>query len=363
MGDFIYANLIFNYQGSDPDGETPAITSLINQSPILDKPTDYYGLISRFSVSGFNVPLLVPQVIPNQANPNLTTYQVALGYNGIYSDPINIIYVTSSNNIPIPGAVGQYQDVSTSYYYIYTYNALCSMFNTAFLSALVNLQTKVPGLALAESPILYYDTQNGITIKAPVLWYGQQNYTPSPPSTTIGIYVNNFSSPFFNGQNLSLEKNPSGCNWAILLFNIGNSNISSDNLYFIQPPQNIQQTNNVPSIQTFQVQTNMPIAQELSGVPQSEGITPQIPYTYTSLLTDLCPDNSNPVGYGSTQLYNQVSSLRLFELTANQSMYQLDASLFWQDQYGRRFPLLLSVGVQCSLKLEFIKKSVYKGLR
>lgn len=361
MGDFIYANLIFNYTGNDPDGVQIASTSLNNQNPILQNPKDYYGLISRFIVSGYNAPLIVPVIQTNQPNPNLTIYNVALGFNGTYSDPIPVIYVPSSTSIPVPGAVGNFQDVSTQYYYIYTYNALCSMLNTAFEEALTNLNGKI-GTGCLEAPFIYYDSVNGITIKAPTLFYGQPNYDPTIQNGTIQIYINSPTAPWFNGQTLSLQKNPSGCNWNIMLFNMV-SNLSSDGEHFIQPPQSIQESNNVPSIQCYQVQTNMPILQELSGVPLSDGITPAVPYTYTSILTDLAPDNSNSVGYGISQLYNQVSSLRLFEITANQPMYQIDSTIFWQDVYGRTFPLLLSLGVQCSIKFEFIKKSVYKGTK
>ena len=360
MGDFIFANLIFNYTGNDADGQSIATASLINQSPILEKPNDYYGFISRLVVSGFNTPLLIPQIVTNQSNPNLTVYNVALYYNGIYSDPISVIYVPPSNNLQVPSAVGQYQDVSTNYYYIYNYNALCSMFNTAFSTALDNLNGKIT-TGTGTPPMLYYDPTYGIVLKVPVADYGQDTYSPDLPNDTVQIFINSSSAPFFNGQNLSLLKNTTNCNWRILLYPMV-ANLSSDGSYYISTPQNLQETNNIPSIQKYQVITNMPIVQEYTAVPQSIA-TPAIPYDQTSILTDLAPDNSNPVSYGTEQIYNQVSSLRLFDITGSKDLYQLSATINWTDQFGRTYPLLLGYGVQASIKFGFIKKSVYKGGR
>lgn len=361
MADFLFANLIFNYSGNDPDGQSQAVATLNNNSPILLNPSQYYLFVSRFIVNGYNTPLIVPQVVSNQSNPNLTIYNVALSFNGTFSDPIPIIYVPASNNLPVPSAVGQYQDVSSQYYYIYTYNALCSMINTAFLDALTNLNTKI-ATGATEAPICYYDINNGITIKAPVANYGQDEFNPTPPNGFVQIYVNAACAPFFNGQNLSLLTNVTNCNWRIMLFP-SVSNLSSDGDYFIQPPQNIQESNNVPSIQSYQVVTSMPIVQELSATPATSGITQAVPYNQISILTDLAPDNSNPVGYGTDQLYNQVSSLRLCELSSSDPLILISAKIQWQDQFGRTFPLLLGQGVQCSIKFGFIKKSVYKGIR
>lgn len=170
--DMIYYNAsIINTQTKDSVilGDPPLVK--FNESrdaPIVRDASQYYFSIVRFAMNGVgkNVPLFIPLIqtngstfIPQQTDPNLTIYNVAIPYQRSWAftnkagaaqtkvftvTPVSesVIYRPETQNTqyapvpqsPITGFTRQ--DLSTRYYWVYTYRHWCDLVNETLLKAM-----------------------------------------------------------------------------------------------------------------------------------------------------------------------------------------------------------------------------------
>ena len=379
---FVYVNLLMANTTSTPttylSGSSiiNATSTYVASSPFLENPSEYYGTIIRISIDAYSNPIFIPLVQTNQPDPNLTVYAIQLGLNGIYSDVVYVEYVNITGTIVTPGPVGNNQDVSTAYYFTYGYMQFLSMINTAMDVALnggtlgghtymgLNQYTS---MITDIAPYTFYDKSYGIGIKADKTYYNQgANLVPQADS--IQIYVNDYLATLLNGLDFSyLQNSPAGsmgssrviCNWMLNLYDQV-TNEDSTGAYWIQYIQNQAEMCYWSAPAKYQVETTMPVAVELSQTPLGITNEPQ-QNQYTSVLTDFIPDNTSPVAYHVQQIYNQVNTLRMFDMTSTTPLSRIDASVFWIDNYGRKFNIVLIPGVNIDVKYGFIKKSSYRG--
>jgi len=142
-------------------------------APIIRDASQYYFSIVRFAMNGpgKNLPLFIPLIQTNtssfgtpQVNPNLTVYYTTLAYQRAWNLTVGgatfteiitltptstpVIYVSESQNtqvapVPTPPVNGIIkQDLSTRYYWIYTYKHFVSLVNAAMLTAMNTLWTE-----------------------------------------------------------------------------------------------------------------------------------------------------------------------------------------------------------------------------
>ena len=121
-------------------------TALIKDS------SQYYFSIVRFTMNGPNrdLPLFIPNIQTGQADVNRTTYSVALSYQqswntnlGVISfnltpNPTFITYASETQNAtlaPTPRPPLTEQDISSRYYFVYTYQHWLNLVNAALLTA------------------------------------------------------------------------------------------------------------------------------------------------------------------------------------------------------------------------------------
>jgi hypothetical protein len=166
----IYYNAtIINNQQRDNENVTYPIVSF-NESrdaPIIRDASLYNFSIVRFSMNGPNktLPLFIPLIqtngflYPNQSDPNRTIYYVSVPYQRTWNvtntlgaaqqitftvapESVPVIYRPEITNIqiaPVPTAPAlgfTKQDLSTLYYYVYTYKHFVTLVNEALRSAM-----------------------------------------------------------------------------------------------------------------------------------------------------------------------------------------------------------------------------------
>jgi len=163
-------------------------------APIIKDASQYYFSIIRFAMNGVgkNVPLFIPLIqlngasVPVQSDPNLTIYNAAIPYQREWgytqagtgawvtkvftSAPLStpLAYRPETQNtqyapVPVAPAGGfTRQDLSTRYYWVYTYKHFCDLVNETFLSAMnqtyLNFQfiwLNDPDIDLVQSPFPY----------------------------------------------------------------------------------------------------------------------------------------------------------------------------------------------------------------
>ena len=155
-----YLNLdIINNNRNDGTQPDQAIRFLeARDAPILKNASLYQFSIIRFSMNGPNLdlPLFIPVVKINQSDPNVTEYEMAISYEQTWAttnQPVGItiraipptnpvIYISETQNpafapTPRPPNVSG-QDISTRYYWVYTYQHWVDLVNTALATAHLN---------------------------------------------------------------------------------------------------------------------------------------------------------------------------------------------------------------------------------
>ena len=370
MSDFAYVNLTMAYTGSDPNGNMLASTNVQYNTPVISKPSDYYLFVQRFVIDGGEVPLLVPlvQTGNGQTDINKLVYQFAIGYTSpdgeIISDAINVSYVPSNatSRVPIAPSGGiQSQDLSSNYYYIYTYSEFLTMWNTALEDALVNLGTKGVDISLIKPPVFYFDTSLGVVLKAKTDQYKKTlGVTSDNDVGFFQIYFNSQVSSYVTGLPSAYIPNPSGCNNVFYLYDQIN-NLNVDGSYYLQSMQNIQELSFWTTATNYQILSNIGIVKEYSQGILGSNSTQQS--QQNAILTDFSPDTSNDVGYHTKLVYNKTDSLRMIELMSDTPIYNVSASVYFVDNFGRSYPLYIGINSIVSIKFGFIKKDVYRALR
>jgi len=181
------------------------------QTPILNKADDYEFSIIKFSLNGpnKNLPLWIPQISIGQSNINLTAYtlgfKLTITYPAVTTNlqttyttyvstpmiyvPQDSIYSNTSNGIengPLPTAPLTTQDLTSSYYYVYSYDHFVTMLNTTLLTAYNALNTAFSA----------FYTANGSTITIVTFTY---------VGTTVTLNYTALSNiPFIVGQSITV---------------------------------------------------------------------------------------------------------------------------------------------------------------
>ncbi len=367
--EYQYATILVTNQN---DGLMRAEGTFTSTTPILNNPSEYVGRLQRISLSTLGVPLIIPNVLLGQNDPNELVYEFSLGYNNIFSELNSgrVIFVKQNTFFPVPNNGDNpinSQDLSNGYYYIESYASFLAMWNTAITSAfdslLANLVDPAPeGL---EPPVFYYDPTCGIVLKAQKEFYEQ---LPNSDVTLnkFQLYCNDELLPLINGIKTNAII---GSNEVQLLTRAYNSfnfydevvNYDSTGDYYLQKQTSLNDLCYWSSITSFQIRSTMPIVFENSQGAQGSQSTNQAISQYSNVLTDLVIDTSlSPSAFKTLQIFNNTDYFRVFNLTKTNTMYRIDIQIYWLDQYGRSYPLYLLYGQSCSIKFEFIKRSVFQ---
>lgn len=180
--ELMYLNLdIINANRGDGTAIDPVIR--FNESrdaPIIKDASKYQFSIVRFIMNGPNLdlPLFIPVVKTDQPDPNITEYEVAISYQQTWStteDPAGItitatpatnsvVYVSETQNpifapTPFPPNGPNGQDISTRYYWVYTFQHWVKLVNDAFSTAHQNTfaEFQTAWAAVTADPFPYAD--------------------------------------------------------------------------------------------------------------------------------------------------------------------------------------------------------------
>lgn len=166
---FYNANIVATQTTATESNSSPPAVRFqeTRDSPIVRDASQYYFSIIRFAMSGpnKNLPLFIPLIqtngfnTPNQSDPNLTIYTLAIAYQREwwYTDVLGatnstvftatprstpVRYISETQNIAVapvpfvpPSGITK-QDINSRYYWVYTYKHFASLVNNAFLEAM-----------------------------------------------------------------------------------------------------------------------------------------------------------------------------------------------------------------------------------
>jgi hypothetical protein len=338
----------------------PAYYNASRTLPYLFKPEDYYGAITQFNVQLTDLPLLNCVIVPNQSDINLTIYKVALKYNNSFVEQ-PIIYAPQ-NSVPIvPLPPTSYpdglQNFSTGYYSIYSYNYFCMLVNQAIETAFNNLKILEPTMPTNYSlPIFKYNSSTTLFyLTVPDVLYDTSN------NDVVSIYLNsalNHLLLFFPNNLYPINQQ----SYHLILLNQTTGTISNNNLTVYQELNSTNLWSQVVSIV---------ITSQFIPVSRSQSFSPLIYYENQPLLSS---DNFSSQNiliefsitdniYTKTFIYNPSAQYRIFSMSGDNPLYNLDFRFWYRTSLGTLQPIYLNAGGFLSLKIGFFDKKKFNKLK
>lgn len=154
------------YNGSGNAQDAQVIFNDNRQTPILQNASEYNMSVIRFDLAGAtkSLPLFVPRIVPNQANPDLTIYNVSVSVGvSLSTNPTSLTYYTATrpiiwapqyrtrDNYPID-AIPQ-QLFNSDYYYCDSFSWWCDLVNEAVLNAILDIGIKLTAAGIPNTPV------------------------------------------------------------------------------------------------------------------------------------------------------------------------------------------------------------------
>jgi hypothetical protein len=361
------------------NSDTPPPALYFNETrnnPFVTDPESYYLSIIRFTLDTPTLPILTPEIQPNQSDRNLTIYSVSLEWtNPIapfqkFTQQSFVTYLPQNTSISPPAPPSQtdngLKNNSQTYYDIYNYQYWIYLVNNTFTTCFnaLNAQVVAAGLVLPTTyaPVMSWDTQQNIAIlNADVLGYNDTaaNY--------IKIYFNPSMYNLFCSFPVVIEGFATivdGTNIRLIMSGFGGSNI-------------------VPFPPVAPVYTALQIVQEYSTISLW---TPVTSIVFTSNTLPIVPNNLsapllflNGVRYTSGGNNSNIAQVitdfvandglykpsitfapsaqyRLINLVGNTPLYNLDVAVFYKNRIGELIPLRLGSGGTATIKILFTRK-------
>jgi hypothetical protein len=364
------------------------------QDIILDDPNDYYMTIARFTVPLNSLPIFIFKIEEGitQNDANKGSYSVSLVHNAsgdVFTENLQFISENLSP-VPVPPSLNNGKQLISQYYYVYAYQHMINMINTALANAFVALQAMHPTIYSSNPPFFYYDENSELISLVAQKTYDNDgffiNVSPGPIQTLfpqeIKIYSNTILLTLLDSFDVFFEGYNNNNNLTAS-FNIRASPFNR-NVYFpnnvsptdllINPTNDLPPTAFISSTQEYKslifwnsfrnllfVTNTIPIKNEylptinsLNNPLQGEGINNFFP-----ILTDFEPLLENA---GNTRgLLNYVADgqYRLTDMQSNLPLRKFDIKLFWVDQDNNLYPLTLFPYTQIKIKFLFARKELF----
>lgn len=395
--DNTYFNAIFTGTQNGPNNagpfQIPAEFAITRTTPIVPCASDYYCSIVRFAIPLDSIPLLVMPIIPGcdtwaptPAVPrNITPFRIGIRYNGVtYIQNIvandftgvggpnlsGYIYFQPENYAIQPVfQTSLISDKVDPYYQgIFNYESFFNMFNGALANAFGVFAAANPGAPQAiagVSPFFYYDsTTQLISLVAHNSWATNDTQMfPDFPNTArvcMNLELGEYLQGFWALE--AIDNTPMPTNQLNLIVQNLGYNGYPINTYPAVPTylfsrQDYNIITNWNSLRKIVITTNtLPIQTE--AIPTGDLTTGQS--SNKPIISDFIPQLTTAGDSRSIAYYNPSAQYRLVDMNQDIPLQKVDLKVFWEDKDNNLYPLFINKYNQASVKVAFLKKSLYK---
>jgi hypothetical protein len=353
---------------NDVEGNSPPLPlrfEEVRNNPVLMCPANYYMSVVRFQIqTGDALPVFVPQVQLGQTDPNLLIYSITLKYK-TYEYQAYVNFIPDDLTQPIPNPPLDFQDLTSQYYFLSTYQQWIEMVNITFRTAFNGLNALVIAggdvLPTPNAPFMEFDPGQLVAI----LDTDEAGYERTL-TNPIEIFMN---SPMFNlfstfpSVIVNYTTATNGKNYLLTIFNNNGTNILS--------------LPNYNAIQSYQEGSTVALMNPIQSIVFTTALLPIIPSnvslpkifgTNSSLFNSGNNANIAPVisdfvvpvdalnRYRPNIVYTPSAEYRLVGMYGASPVSAIEVSAFWKDVFGSLHPILLNSGCSASLKILFRRK-------
>lgn len=345
-------------------------------NPFILDPESYYLSIVRFTLDTTTLPVIQPQIQPNQPNRDLTLYSFTLSWTNPvapfqqFNQQQYVIYQPQDLAAIVPSPPSQtingLQNSVTGYYDIYSTQYWIYLINQTLANAFAQLDAQVvaAGLALptANAPVMTWDTTNNIAI----LNCDSAGYNDTA-ANYIQIHMNSNMFQLFSSFPVIIEGLSTinlGKNVRIVTNAFGGTNL----IQF--PPVSPTYT----ALQIIQEYSTLAVWTPITSIVFTSNTLPIVPNQVSAPLLffngskfSSGGNNSNIsqvitdfVGedgfYKPSITYLPTAQYRLVSLMGNTPVYNLDVEVFYKNRVGELVPFRLSSGSTATIKILFTRK-------
>lgn len=353
-------NVYLNLQlkgGESPNRYTPHIRAGFDQTfteSILQKSEDYYVTLVTASIPTHSIPLAIFNAIksgPTQNNSNLSSFVLTLGYNNDYY-AANVLFIPSSTKLapsPPSSNAPTYKQYADAYYNIYNYNQLCRMINntlSSIYSTFFGVHGSINGLLITDAPYIIFDDD---TNKFCLI------YEKKFVGSGISLYYNDLFDIKFGGfDSYWYGSSGNDRDWS---FNfIDSNNNEYDTNHFCNKQQYVSSNTWQTVNQLLFISTSMRTRAEWIGFNDSTQAT------VGSILFSLNPSFDTLNEQKSKQTYTASGNYRLVDIMGTSHLNTVNISIYYTDNDNNTYPLYLSSLETATIKLLFVKKSLYNSM-
>lgn len=358
-----YVNISMVHNSSDGSNPSPALYIANKTQPIIGNCSDYYMAIVQFSIPLDQVPILICPVLTTPGNSNTTPLII-----GIRDFTANVYYqqnliwtpeLTYENVVIQDGSPAQQV---TPYYYMYNYETLINMFNTALNLAFIAYNTANPGNphSAFQCPYFVYDgTTSLISLIAHSSWI-------TAPILTQAIFTNNDSVNFldsFSTQQYTRINDPTNFD---NIYNIKYNGINGFGTPVVYPAiptylRIIQDYDTMflwSSLRKIVITSaSLPINFEQSPIFNNNNPDQ---YNTIPICADFIPANTKAGDSREIAFYTS-TFYRLIDLSSDSPLQKIQFEIFWLDKQNILYPLKIGPFNEVTLKIVLSKKSLYNN--
>lgn len=371
----IYVNLILQNEELYRPDEVPVFIAEKDYNldmPIVEKASDYYLRIDSMTCSLTNIPIFIPDILPNIApwfntDVNKTIYSFTMEYNGTYSDQTYVNFISQSPNGFVK-PLSPFQDRQTNYYDVFTYTLIIEMFNQALVDCFTNLTGKI-ALPTTDIPYFYFD--NSLYIFCLV---ANKNFYDSSLLLPINIYCNYQLYEIINSMPFTYLANADGIlpaqgvAFQLFIGDQGNNSISYPNIidpagdYYVMKQNNSSIASFFPLKSMYISTNNIPIGPQISPLkPNEENRNPN-KVNKVKILLDLEPIIISTLLAGRNYIQYRPQIEEYIDLLSDNPINSLDASFYWRDRFGYPHIVYLNYNQPANIRISFINKKLVEKL-
>jgi hypothetical protein len=337
-------------------------------APFLQDPAQYYVSIIRFHLDTVpsSLPLFIPQIQTGQSDPDLTVYSFTLKYK-TFEKQTYVTFAPQNEYSPTPSAPTLKQDLTSEYYFMYSFSSVIDMFNDALSSCFDDLKTLVEAgsdtLPTEYCPWIQYDpSSSSLIFNCDKLGYDVTLANP------IGVYFNTpmanlFAS--FQMSNLGFTSVTNGKNYKLIIRNDFETNVLElPNYNAIQVYEEYPAVSGWSPIKSvIFTSSSLPVESTIVGVPKQFGSTGSSVNSTSSnmslpIITDFSISSTNGKDYFPAIDYVATGNYRMIDMFGHNSQSQLQLSVYWSDHFNNIYPLKMASQTSCDIKILFRKKSL-----
>jgi hypothetical protein len=308
-----------------------AIYESTNSSPIIENPDDWHLIIERWSIPGY---LLPAYIWPAPGSGEDVRVQLRYG--------AEIVTVSG-----IFTSLGELTPAQEEYYYVYEYQHLLDMINTALASAHAALATKPVG---SLPPFFTYDESGRFRL------YGEKAYYDTNLATPIEVLVSPEIwrvMPFLE-YNTNTQTNNEF--WQILIKDNKNNRDNIDSVDYYYSRQEADGSAYMNPVQKIIFTTNsIPIRSTYTSINNSNTINSNS--NTFPILSDFVIDDLQGLDHRKNLVYDARDYNRKIDLLGNTPIYNISISIYWLDYKNRLRLVRVANNDFANIKLLFMQKT------